>query len=499
MPEVAVDADFFELGGRSLTAVRLSYLIEEEFGVSVTVATIFDDPTVSAIALAIDAEGPVAAAEPPAEPEPQPLVAAPAPVPTPAPEPLPDREEVTELDETDRVEAPSAAALATWPRSPVRLHLDRAPLSLAQQRLWLHGLLRPEALPYLIPTQHRLRGALDADLLEAVLVDLVRRHEILRTRIVVGTDGRPMQHIDPPPPGRLLVTRADVTDIDPTQRLDAAKALASDFSTTPIDLEVDHPFRVQLVRLAADDHLLTLLFHHVAVDARGEHLLVDDFAALYGARVTGAEPPPDPELQFADFAVWQRARLRNGDHDRSLAHWHDLLGDAPKAIEVPGRLPEVRPGGGMERHRIELSATTSEALMTLAGDAGSVAVPGARRAHVGPVPSHHGEPAGHRRVAGFGAHQPGPPRHLGPVRQHGHPRHGRRSRHDLPGAAPSSPSTDGRGARARRRPVRGDPRRDPARPRHRPDAAGERHVPVHRPQREPPSRARRSRGRAHPA
>ena len=387
--------DFFELGGRSLTAVRLAFLIEETFGVSVPVASIFEAPTVTALSALIDAElGNEAATRE------EPVVDATAEVAVeqapPAVEVLSPAtiwtEDAADVDATtsqidDLTTSPTESAsdnraevaqptLASMSQ-PIRLHMDQAPLSVGQQRMWLHERLLPETMPYLIPVSYRLRGPLDVSAFEAALNELVARHDALRTRIVLGPENRPVQIVDPVGAGRSvanpIMTQVDLAAADPHERSEQAATLAAEFKTQHFDVEVEHPFRALLVAVSPTDHALTLVFHHLAMDDHGVGLVLRELGALYAAaldeNLAGALAPPP--LQFSDFAIWQRARLSAGANDASHDFWSETLGQEPQAIEVPGRRVDPRPGGQIIDHEVEIPSSVSAELLGLAERSGT--------------------------------------------------------------------------------------------------------------------------------
>lgn len=349
---LAPDADFFESGGRSLTVVRMSYLLEEEFGVEVSVSDVFDARTPMRLAALL---GEVLPAQPVAT---QPDDAATS----------PQRGGETPAPVAQPAAAPEPAARRRAPL-PQRLHLQEAPLSLGQQRLWLHGQLRSESLPYLISLRFRLRGSIDRSALRSAVFQLVERHEALRTRIVVGPAGRPLQIIDPVPDD--VIDFVDVSRGDPETRREAARERARSLGASPIDLASDHGLRMALIGLGPEEHLLCVVVHHAVVDGHALQIMMADLSEAYDRIVEGTAPAPPGELQFGDFAVWQRARLAEGHHAASLRYWQERLGPEPRAIEVPGRRRDSKPGGGIELHDVDLSASSSTGLVELASSVGA--------------------------------------------------------------------------------------------------------------------------------
>ncbi|NGY63288.1 amino acid adenylation domain-containing protein [Lentzea sp. NEAU-D13] len=238
------------------------------------------------------------------------------------------------------------------------------PLSEGQRQLWFLNRLAPDSAEYLVPLVLRLRGVLNEDALRRVWTELVARHEILRTRYELHGD-QPIQVIDPPAAPRWAV--ADLTHVAAAEREDAALALAAHETRLPFDLEHDHPLRLTLVRLAADDHLLVATFHHVASDQVSQQVLLGELGALYHAFSAGLPSPlPEPEVQYADFAVWQQKRLSDDRVERDLRYWRAQLAGVPR-LELPTDLPRpaVRGWHGAAVE-IVVPAATAKSLRELA-------------------------------------------------------------------------------------------------------------------------------------
>ncbi|MFG2011659.1 amino acid adenylation domain-containing protein [Micromonospora sp. NPDC048868] len=208
------------------------------------------------------------------------------------------------------------------------------PLSYPQQGVWLLDQIRPGGAEYVVPFSWRLTGPLDPVALRDAWREVVRRHEVLRTRYRV-VDGRPSQVVGPPEPVELPVV--DLTGCAPSQRRERLDALIRDEAGTPFDLGRDAPLRVRLVRLAEDEHVMVLVAHHIAFDGWSVGVLARELGALYPALVAG-EPSPlaPPPIQYADFAVRQRDRAAG--LTGQLDHWRDRL-----AGLVPLELPTDRP------------------------------------------------------------------------------------------------------------------------------------------------------------
>src|SRR3569833_4765393 len=239
-------------------------------------------------------------------------------------------------------------------------------LSHAQDRLWFLEQLEVAGTTYNAPLMLRLRGSLREEALEHSLRELVRRHEILRTRF--GTqEGAPHQIIDPAE--QLNVTLVDLTHLHDTLareqellgRLQQEQGGKFDFGRGPL-------FRVVVIRLAADDHALVLAMHHIISDGWSKGILLHELATLYSAQVPGL-PHPLPVLpaQYADYAIWQREPPQAEKLQHQMAYWKRQLSGAPVLLELPTDRPRppVETFKGAEV-RFTVPGATVESLRNLA-------------------------------------------------------------------------------------------------------------------------------------
>ncbi len=217
------------------------------------------------------------------------------------------------------------------PRRPAGL--TDLPLSHGQEQLWFIDRFAPGLPTYNIPHALRLCGPLDATALGRALAGVVSRHEALRTRLVTGPDGRPVQVIDAA--GPVPLERLDLSGAGAGERGHALSALIDVESVRPFSLEQGPLLRAHLVRLAAAEHVLLVVIHHVVFDGWSAGVLVRELAALYGHEAA-AEPPGLAELpvQFADYALWERERLSGQVLAELEAYWLSVL-DGFETIEFP--------------------------------------------------------------------------------------------------------------------------------------------------------------------
>ncbi|WP_344500127.1 amino acid adenylation domain-containing protein, partial [Streptomyces enissocaesilis] len=209
-------------------------------------------------------------------------------------------------------------------------------LSYGQEQMWFLSRLDPDSTQYLVPLIVRLTGELDAAALGEAWQRLTDRHEILRTRY--GLDGEnPVQLISPAE--RVTLPLDDLTGLAAGEREAGVQSVIANDLFVPFDLARDLPVRGRLIRLAHDEHVLGIVFHHIACDAWSTEIIGRELSALYAALAAGTEPDlPTVPLQYADYAAWQRAEMSGATLDRHLAYWKgQLTGLTP--IELPTDRP----------------------------------------------------------------------------------------------------------------------------------------------------------------
>ncbi|AOK47107.1 non-ribosomal peptide synthetase [Burkholderia sp. MSMB617WGS] len=244
---------FFELGGHSLAAVRVATRVAERLARDVPVRALFEAPILAPYALRVAAAA--------------------------------------------QVEAAHGAGDA--PAAPYARDADGVlPLSAAQRGLWFLWRAQPDSAAYNIPVALRLRGALDADALADAFSHADARHPALRTRIVARADGAPGQRIAPARRVEwpIVDLRAASGAADDDARLAAAVALTDEDALTPFDLAADAPlWRARVIRLGADDHVLSLVVHHIVSDGQSIELWLDEVRSAYVARrVGGGQAAAEP-------------------------------------------------------------------------------------------------------------------------------------------------------------------------------------------------------------
>ncbi|QNH11978.1 non-ribosomal peptide synthetase [Xanthomonas sp. SI] len=303
---ISADDDFFELGGHSLLAMRVVGQLSRALRKLVGVRTLFEHPSVRRLAACLDA-----------------------------------------------MATTEAVAIVPVERGGL------LPLSSAQEQLWFLAQLAPDSTAYHMSTALRLHGAMCGDALRAAFAAVVARHEALRT-VFVDVDGIPMQAIRDDADSALSWTEiagADGAALEAAMRTQAC---------TPFDLGGDALLRVCLAREAEDRHVLLVSVHHIVFDGWSMAVLMDEVAACYTALREGRTAPLPPlSIQYADYAVWQRAQA-DAAHDACADYWTRTLEGAPRLLELPTDRPRpARQVLAGDRVPIVLDAGLTAALRAL--------------------------------------------------------------------------------------------------------------------------------------
>ncbi|WP_227983816.1 non-ribosomal peptide synthetase [Nocardia spumae] len=230
------------------------------------------------------------------------------------------------------------------------------PLSAAQRQLWLLQRLQPDSAAYIMPFALRIGGPLRVDALREALTEVVRRHDVLRTRYV-DEDGIPVQFVDEPDGPELLVV--DVSGHPEPERTRTLRDLATREAGRPFDLTAGPPLRSTVVRMAEDDHALLLTVHHIAFDAVSAGVFFRELNEFYAGR--GAELPP-PGTQYTEHAAQQDRRSSDVD----LRFWQEHLHEVPlMSLPSDRQPPAVRDERGAS-FRFDLGTDLSAQLTDLA-------------------------------------------------------------------------------------------------------------------------------------
>jgi len=243
------------------------------------------------------------------------------------------------------------------------------PLSFFQEQLWFLDQLEPGSPAYNIPATIRLTGDLNAAAFEQSLVEIMRRHEILRASFP-AVKGQAMQAIAVD--AAIRAASIDLRGVPEGEREARARRLAMQEAHRPFDLAQGPLMRVTLVRLGPRRHAVLFVMHHIISDEWSISVLTEELSALYAAFSGGMRSPLEElHLQYADFTAWQRQRLSGEVIDAELTHWKRQLSGAPDVLKLPTDYP--RPTAQSDRgaaHSFALPAVLSESLRDLSKEEG---------------------------------------------------------------------------------------------------------------------------------
>jgi amino acid adenylation domain-containing protein/non-ribosomal peptide synthase protein (TIGR01720 family) len=285
---IGVQDNFFDLGGHSLLATQVVSRMREALQVEVPLRLIFEYPEISGLG---------------------------------------EQVEVLRRQEEGLQAEPIVAVERT----------EDMPLSFAEQRLWFLDQLQPNSPFYNIPEFIRINGILQVDILEKCLNEIIRRHEILRTTFPT-VNGKAK---------RVIVSKAqlnlevvDLTTLERKEQELEVRRRAEAEARKPFDLAAGPLLRVHLLRLNAEEHIILMTIHHIISDDWSTSVIVQEVAALYNAFEKGmASPLPELEIQYADFAHWQRNWLTGEVLEKQMNYWSEALSNLPPVITLPTDKP----------------------------------------------------------------------------------------------------------------------------------------------------------------
>jgi amino acid adenylation domain-containing protein len=230
------------------------------------------------------------------------------------------------------------ASVSNTPIVPINRDGYMTP-SLAQQRLWFLEQFDQDSTAYNIPCALRFRGVLDRDALNRSFQEVIRRHEVLRTRLI-NVEGAPKGLVRSIADWNLDVRSLLETPVD--QREDELKRIASAEARRRFDLPSAILVRACLVVLGAEDHALIVNIHHIAADGWSLGVLTAELTQLYEAFRNGhASPLPDLPIQYADYAHWHRRHVENGIFQSEVSYWKKQLRGPLSVIDLPKDRPRA--------------------------------------------------------------------------------------------------------------------------------------------------------------
>jgi amino acid adenylation domain-containing protein len=216
---------------------------------------------------------------------------------------------------------------------PLRAHQGPAPLSIAQNQMWLINQMAPGSAAYNLPFGYRLSGALNSEALDSALNAVIQRHEILRTTFS-QRDGKAVQIVHPA--WKLRLNRVDLRHVPADQREFSLQKAATSEAIKPFDLSNLPLLRVFLFIVGDQEHVLFINVHHILADGLSFAILLQEVNLCYTAFRAGQLPALQPlPIQYSDFASWECQEIVSKDHQAQSAFWKDQLKGELPALELP--------------------------------------------------------------------------------------------------------------------------------------------------------------------
>ncbi|MEM8603222.1 MAG: amino acid adenylation domain-containing protein, partial [Cyanobacteria bacterium P01_H01_bin.121] len=329
------EQNFFELGGHSLLATQAIARVRQTFGIEIPLRELFEKPTLSEFTRAVEAalaEGKQANLEP-----------------------------IAKINRTGTL-----------------------PLSSAQQRQWVLAQLEPNNPFYVVPVAVRLQGAFNLERFEHSLRALSDRHEILRTTFPTVNGKATVQIHGTLPDATFWIEPIDLASLDSAQQAAQLQAWLGQAVRQSFDLSQLPLWRVQVLRLAEQEHIVVLLLHHIITDGWSLGVLVQELTQLYSKDIQNSEPPkiggqggrsgeplPALPIQYVDYAAWQQQWLQESAQVQQLNYWRQQLAAAPPLFDFPTDYPRPAVQGfAGQTCSFELSLEDTAALRQLSQQQG---------------------------------------------------------------------------------------------------------------------------------
>ncbi|WP_144160628.1 non-ribosomal peptide synthetase, partial [Paraburkholderia sp. BCC1885] len=213
------------------------------------------------------------------------------------------------------------------------------PLSYSQERMWFLWSLEPESAVYNVGGAVRLTGPLDLAALDCGLQAMAARHEAFRTTFQ-NVGGQPVQQVAAT--ADLRIERIDMSALPENERQARVQIQAHEEAHRPFDLEKGPLIRLKLVILADQEHVLLVTVHHIIVEGWAMEVFAREYIELYRAHVEGRSATLEQlDIQYADFAAWQRKWLSAGEGERQISYWRSALGNEHPVLDLPTDRPRT--------------------------------------------------------------------------------------------------------------------------------------------------------------
>jgi amino acid adenylation domain-containing protein/non-ribosomal peptide synthase protein (TIGR01720 family) len=290
LKQISTSDNFFDLGGHSLSAMRVVSAVRKELDTRIAIKDLFLYPAISSLAKYLQ----------------------------------------------------SLEGSTTQKEIGIQLRPEHIPLSFSQKRLWVIDRLEGSN-QYHIPLILKLKGNLNKEGLFFALQTIVDRHEVLRT-VFYDVDGKGFQSVKERVGWKVLTKDGAHFKNDPA----ALKVYLEDLVKLPFDLSNDYPVRASLIELDAQEFVLAITMHHIASDAWSNPIAIKELGELYASFITGRNAVlASLKLQYVDYAIWQWSYLQGKVLDEKTAYWKKKMsGVKPLQLTTDFKRPAIKTNNG---------------------------------------------------------------------------------------------------------------------------------------------------------
>ena len=213
--------------------------------------------------------------------------------------------------------------------------------SVAQERFWLLDRLDPGNSAYNVAVRWRLEGRVATDLLEQSWLQIIARHEVLRT-VFLEIDGAPIQRVTPRAPFRL--NEIDLSKLTPELQQTEGDRIGVIEARAPFDLATGPLIRATLLRFSPTVSIILVTTHQIVSDGWSIGIMAREMGQIYDAlrhgRPVALEPLP---IQYADYSEWQLEWLKVRGTEAEAAYWTRQLAGVEPFKVVPDHARPLMP------------------------------------------------------------------------------------------------------------------------------------------------------------